>query len=64
VSIMDFHDIDNQRGVSLKVEPGYYKVATYYFFIPNKVDSYYVILVATDKPEPSMLNSIDNLLID
>ena len=59
LSIIDFHDINNQHGVSLKVEPGYYKVATYYFFIPNKVDSFYVILVATDKPEPNTLNSID-----
>ena len=50
--------------MSLKVEPGYYKVATYYFFMPNRVDSCYVILVATDKPEPNMLNSIDSLIID
>ena len=62
VSIIDFHDIDNQHGESLKIEPGYYKVATYYFSIPNKVDSYYVILVATDKPEPNKLNSIDSLI--
>ena len=60
LSIIDFHDINNQHGVSLKVEPGYYKVATYHFFMPDKVDSYYVILVATDKPEPNTLSSIDS----
>jgi hypothetical protein len=61
ISITDFHDIENQHGASLKVEPGYYKIITYHFSIPNKVDSYYVILVAIDKPEPNMINSIDTI---
>lgn len=60
--IGDFDTLGNpQRGIVQTVEPGYYKINVFHFYIPNKISSYYVVACKVENPEQNKFEDIDCL---
>lgn len=49
------------EGLQYTVEPGWYRLKVFCFYIPKKVESYYIVLCKVEGPQPNQLIAIDFL---